>query len=80
MKILKTFGSAENISNSDIRSIRKCFETKSRGRHISLTPERLKECAKSPMGMSSSAEVIQIKHLVNQIELINDQITEIDKK
>ena len=27
MNILKTFGSAENIANTDIRTIRKCFET-----------------------------------------------------
>ena len=80
MNILKTFGSAENIANADIRAIRKCFEIKKRGRRISLTPEQLKECAKGSIGMPSSAEVIQIKHLVNQIELINEQIAEIDKK
>ena len=40
----------------------------------------LKECAKNSIGMSSSAEVIQIKHLVSQIELIKEQIAEIDKK
>lgn len=80
MNILKTFGGAENIANADIRTIRKCFEIKGRGKRISLTPEQLKECAKSSIGISSSAEVIQIKHLVNQIELINEQIAEIDKK
>ena len=80
MNILKTFDGAENIANADIRTIRKCFEIKGRGKRISLTPEQLKECAKSSIGISSSAEVIQIKHLVNQIELINEQIAEIDKK
>ena len=80
MNILKMFGSAENIANTDIRTIRKCFEIEGRGNHISLTPERLKECAKSSIGISSSAEVIQIKHLIAQIELIEEQLTEIDKK
>lgn len=80
MNILKTFGSAENIANTGIRTIRKCFELKGRGRRISLTPEQLKDCAKVSIGIPSSAEVIQIKHLVNQIELINEQIAEIDKK
>ena len=47
---------------------------------ISLTPEKLKECAKSSIGISSIAEEIQIKHLVVQIELLNEQIAEIDKK
>lgn len=80
MNLLRTFGSAEIIANTDIRTIRKCFEIKRRGRRISLTPEKLKECAKESIGIPSSAEVIQIRHLVTQIELINEQITEIDKK
>lgn len=80
MNILKTFGSADNIANTDIRTLRKCFELKGRGKRISLTPEQLKECAKASIGIPSSAEVIQIKHLTNQIELIHEQIAEIDKK
>lgn len=80
MNVLKTFGSAESIANTDIRTIRKCFDSNGRGRYISLTPEQLKECARSSIGISSVAEVIQIKHLISQIELINEQITEIDKK
>ena len=79
MNILKTFGSAEAIAHADIRTIRKCFET-GRGKQISLTPEKLKECAKSSIGFATSADVMQVKHLVNQIELINEQIAEIDKK
>lgn len=80
MNILKTFGSADNIASTDLRTVRKCFEIKGRGRRISLTPEELKECAKASIGIPSSAEVIQIKHLISQIELINEQITETDKK
>ena len=80
MNLLKTFGSAEAIASTDIRTIRKCFEIKGKGNRISLTPDQLKECAKNSIGISSVAEVIQIKHLVAQIELIKEQITEIDKK
>ncbi len=79
MNILKQFGSAEAIANSDIRTIRKCFEI-GRGCHISLTAESLKEAAKNSIGFPSTAEAIQIKHLVAQIELIKEQIAEIDKK
>lgn len=80
MKVLKTFGSAQNISNSDIRSIRKCFEFKGRGRRISLTAEQLKEAAKTSIGIPSIADEIQIKHLIVQIELLKAQLEEIDKK
>ena len=80
MNLLKTFGSAEAIASTDIRTIRKCFEIKGRGNRISLTPEKLKECAKNSIGISSEVETIQIKHLVSQITLIKEQIAEIDKK
>lgn len=79
MNVLKEFGSADVIAHTDIRTLRKCFDT-GRGKRISLTAEELKEAAKNSIGFPSAAEVIQIKHLVNQIELINEQITEIDKK
>ena len=69
MNLLKTFGSAEAIASTDIRTIRKCFEIKGRGGRISLTPEKLKECAKNSIGISSEVEIIQIKHLVSQITL-----------
>ena len=80
MNLLKTFGSAEAIASTDIRTIRKCFEIKGRGGRISLTAEKLKECAKNSIGISSEVETIQIKHLVRQITLIKEQIAEIDKK
>jgi len=78
--ILRTFGSAEKLANTDIRTIRKCFEVPSQGRRIALTPEELKEAAKNSIGISSMADEIQIKHLINQIELIDEQLAEIDKK
>lgn len=79
MNILREFASADEIARTDIRTLRKCFDI-GRGKHISLTAEELKEAAKNSIGFHSTAEVIQIKHLVNQIELIKAQIAEIDKK
>lgn len=80
MNILKTFGSAANIAKANIKTIKKCFEVKCRGKRITLTPEELKESAKNSIGIDSISEVIQIKHLILQIELINEQLDEIDKK
>lgn len=79
MNILKEFGSAEAIAHTDIRTLRNFFDV-GKGKRISLTAEELKETAKNSIGFPSTAEVIQIKHLVAQIELIKEQITEIDKK
>ena len=79
MNVLKTFGSADVIAHTDIRNIRKCFEV-SKGRQIALTPEKLKEAAKNSIGFPSKAEAIEMKHLIDMIELINEQIKEVDKK
>ena len=78
--ILKTFTSAANIAKADIRSLRKCFDFKRQGNRISLTADKLKQVAKDSIGIDSMSEVIQIRHLIDQIELINNQLEEIDKK
>ena len=80
MNILKTFASAEKIANSDIRTIRKCFEYNGRGKRIPLSAKQIKAAAKASVGISSVAEEIQIRHLVCQIEMIEEQLSEIDKK
>lgn len=80
MSILKTFSSANAIASADIRSIRKCFEFKGRGGRISLSAEQLKTVAKVSVGIPSAAEEIQIRHLVCQIELLEEQLSEIDKR
>ena len=80
INLLKTFGSAANIANADIRNIRKCFNYEGKGNRISLISEDVKEAAKNSIGIDSTSEVIQIKHLITQIELIFEQLKEIDKK
>ena len=80
MNVLKAFASAEKIAGSDIRTIRKCFEYEGRGKRIPLSAEQLKATAKTSVGIPSSAEEIQIRHLVCQIEMIEEQLSEIDKK
>lgn len=80
VNILKEFGSADAVARADIRTIRKWFDIKGKGRRIALTAEKLKEAAKNSVGFPSIAEVVQIKHLINQVKLIEEQISEIDKK
>ena len=78
MKVLRTFGSADSSAHADIRRLRKYFVT--RGRQISLTPEKMKEAAKNSVVFPSKAEMIEIHHLIDMIEVINKQIKEVDKK
>lgn len=80
MNVLKTFGSADAIAHANIRTIRKCFKTDTQGRKIFLTAEQLKETAKKSIGFPSMAETIEIKHLIEIIEMLDQQIEDIDKK
>lgn len=80
MNVLKTFASAQKIATSDIRTIRKCFEYEGRGKRIPLSANQLKTAVKASVGIPSVAEEIQIRHLVYQIEMIEEQLFEIDKK
>lgn len=79
MQILKNFSSANKIANAELSELESFFENQ-RGRRISLTPKRLQQTAQNSVGIPSCAEEIQIKHLIAQIELIQEQIAEIDKK
>ena len=69
-RILKSFGSAEIISNTDIRTLRKSFKVEGRGRRITLTPEELKQNAKESIGSHSEATVLEIKRLLDTIEVL----------
>ena len=80
MRLLKQFGSANVIANTDIRTLRKAFVIASQGKRISLTPEHLKLAANNSVGEKSITSEIQIKHLIILIETIEKQIKEIDKK
>ena len=80
MNILRAFPSAAKIASADIRNLRKCFDIKGKGRRIDLTADQLKQAARNSIGISSIADEIQIRHLIDQIELVNSQIAEIDKK
>jgi hypothetical protein len=62
--LLKQFPSAKVIANTDIRSLRKVFNYKGKGKRIKLTLEHLKLVAKNSVGEESYASIIQIKHTI----------------
>lgn len=80
MRLLKHFGSAYVMANTDIRTLRKTFVVASQGKRISLTPEHLKLVANNSVGEKSITSEIHIKHLIVLIEIIEEQIKETDKK
>ena len=79
-RILKDFGSAEVISNTDIRTLRKVFKVDGRGRRIPLTAEQLKENAKDSIGTHTDATVLEIKRLLDTIELLESYSKQYEDK
>lgn len=80
MRLLSEFQSADTIANTDIRKIRNVLKPKGRGRTVSFTAEQLKELAKSSVGQPSPTLEMEIKHLVELIQMIDNDIQEADKK
>lgn len=80
MNILKQYGSASIISNTDIRSLRKVLQHHGRGLKVSLTAEQLKQAAIDSIGEDNSTAEIEIKHLIAMVDLLENQIHEVDIK
>ena len=75
MNILKLYPDAYTIANTDIRSLRKCIKYTN-----SLKAEDLKELAKRSVGKHSLSIAFIIQSLISEIELIESQIDEVNKK
>lgn len=80
LKVLHEFQSAENIANTDIRTLRKVLSIKGRGRSVSLTAEELKSAAKESIGHTNIALNLEIQQTVEMIEKINSNLDIVDKK
>ena len=78
--ILMNFTSPNIISKSRIDTLSKALSTASRGRYSHNDAIRLKGLAKSSIGIDNSSMCIQIKYLIKQIDLLNEQISSIDSE
>ena len=80
MAILLEFQSANTIAKTDVRSLRKVLKPKGKGRTVPFTADQLKSLAKSSVGQPDAILEMEIKHLVELIQMINKDIDEVDKK
>ena len=80
MHLLKLFGSAHTISNTDIRTLRKALLPQGGGRTVSFSAEELKTLAINSIGEESIASELQVKHLVDTIQMMEKQVIEVDAK
>lgn len=74
MAVLKEFGSAQNVSKAHLKHLKKFIEPKGSGAKVSLDAKDLREKAKTSVGIHDEAAILEIRMLVEMIELIERQI------
>lgn len=80
MAILKEFQSAHNIANANVTRIKNVMKHNKRGLSVSCTAKEIKDIAKKSIGEYNQTIELEIKFLIEKIELINQQLSVIDEK
>ena len=77
--LLQRYSSPKEISNARITTLTKLLTTSSKGHYSYDQAVILKKIAKDSIGVDNPAISIQIKCLINQLALLKEQISSIDK-
>lgn len=77
--LLQKYSSPKEISRARIDTLSKLLTTNSRGRYSYDEAVNLKDIAKNSIGVDNPAISIQVKCLINQLALLKEQISSIDK-
>ena len=77
-QLLKEYSSPKQISSLHLTKLTNILHDNSRGRYGKQDAIRLRELAKSSVGIDNPSLSLQIKHAILQIELYTEQITEVE--
>ena len=77
-QLLKEFSSSKEISNLHLTKLTNILKDNSHGRYKKSDAIRLRELAKSSVGIDNPTLSLQIKHAILQIELFDEQIKEVE--
>lgn len=78
--LLNKYPSPEDIKKARTTTLANLLSKASRGRYSTKEAEILKDLTKNSIGINNSSLSIQIKLLLKQIYLLNEQIDEVDLK
>lgn len=78
-QLLKEFTTPKAISKAHLTRLTGLLSKASKGHYVKDEAKRLKEVAKTSVGIDNNALVLRVIHAIQQIELITLQITEIGK-
>ena len=77
-QLLKEYSSPKQISSLHLTKLSNILHDNSHGRYGKQDAIRLRDLAKSSVGIDNPSLSLQIKHAILQIELYNEQIAEIE--
>ena len=77
-QLLKEYSSPNDIKNIHLTKLTNILHDNSHGRYNRDDAIRLRELAKSSVGIDNPSLSLQVKHSISQIELYNEQIAEIE--
>lgn len=77
--LLEKYSSPKEISNTRIDTLTKLLTVSSKGHYSYDEAVKLKSIAKNSIGIENLAISIQVKCLINQLALLKEQISSIDK-
>lgn len=80
MAILKEFGSSYNLANANLTHLKNVLKPEGRGRSISIDASSLRDNARQSIGENNEIIVLEIKMLMESIQLVNSQLEIVDKK
>lgn len=78
--LLSTYSDPQDIASTRVDALANLLYKASKGHFGLEKAQKLKELAKSSIGVNNSSLSIQIKHSLKQTELLDEQIKEIDSK
>lgn len=77
-QLLKEYSSPNDIKNIHLTKLTNILYDNSRGKYTRDDAVRLRELAKSSVGIDNPSLSLQVKHAILQIELYNEQIAEVE--
>lgn len=80
MAVLKEFGSSYNLANANLAHLKKVLKPKSSGSRVDIDASSLRSSAKKSIGENNEVIALEIKMLIENIELLTCQLKTVDKK
>lgn len=80
MAVLKEFGSSYNLANANLTHLKNILKPKTRGLHVEINASSLRDDAKKSIGENNEVITLEIKMLIENIELLASQLKTVDKK